>query len=284
MKGVEETADKIRRIEIQGATNVAVASLKSIRDFAPGKDPAEVHKAVDLLMGTRPTEPLMHNTLGALKGLEDPAEISEKASSFLESIDSAADRLVEIGARLVPDGAVVQTICHSSTVVRILLRAREEGKEVRAVVTETRPLYQGRVTAKELYKGGVPVSFYVDSALYKAMREEGVGLCMAGIDAIFADGSVVNKIGTGLLALAAGAREVPFYACGLALKLDKQSLMAQEVPIEERDPREIWSYPVDVKTPAFETVPANRVKGIVTELGVLPPATAYVEIEKKYGV
>ncbi|MBR9689627.1 MAG: ribose 1,5-bisphosphate isomerase, partial [Candidatus Altiarchaeota archaeon] len=147
---------------------------------------------------------------------------------------------------------------------------------------ETRPLYQGRKTAKELYQGGVPVKFYVDSAMYKAMSDEGVGLALVGIDALLVDGSVINKVGTGLLALSAEAQEVPFYALGLGLKLDKQSLFAQGVPIEERDPREIWDYPVDVEDPAFETVPSKRIRGIVTELGILPPPIAYLKIETAY--
>lgn len=281
---IDETAEKIRRVEIQGATNVAVASLKAVEAFARGHGAGEIHRGIDTLLTTRPTEPLMRNTLLPLKGMQDPAAIADKAGEFLRAIDEAANQLVEIGERLVQDGMVVQTICHSSTAVKILLRARNEGKKVRAVVTETRPLYQGRITAEELYKGGVPVKFYVDSAMYKAMEIEKVNMCLAGIDAIFVDGSVANKIGTGLLALAAEVREVPFYATGLALKLDKDSMMAKGVPIEHRDPREIWSYPIDVQDPAFETIPAKRIKGIVTELGVLPPATAYMEIEKRYQI
>ncbi len=279
---IEEVAEKIRRVEIQGATNVAVAALRAVKSFAEKHGPEEVHRGIDTLLETRPTEPLMRNTLLPLKSVEDPAAIVERVDKLLHLIDESASRLVEIGARLVEDGSVVQTICHSSTVVKILLRARDEGKQVRAVVTETRPLYQGRITAEELYKGGVPVKFYADSAMYLAMEREKVDMCLVGLDAIFVDGSIVNKVGTGLLALAAEARELPFYACGLALKLDRGSLMAKSVSIEQRDPRELWSYPVAVENPAFEVVPAKRIKGITTELGVLPPAMAYMEITKNY--
>jgi len=178
---------------------------------------------------------------------------------------------------------VVQTICHSSTVVDILVKAREMGKEVRVVVTETRPRYQGRKTAWELYTKNVPVVMYVDSAMLLAMKKEKVDMVVTGFDAIFSDGSIANKIGTGLLALAAERTGIPFYAAGLGLKLDYSSRFAQSVEIEERDPREVWEYPIEIRNPAFEVVPKERIRGIITELGVLAPETAIIEIMRRYG-
>jgi ribose 1,5-bisphosphate isomerase len=281
---LKETAEKIRRLEIQGATKVAISSLEAVSEYAKAKKVNEIRKGIDILLATRPTEPLMINTLSVLKRLEDPFEISERAIGFRSAIKTGMKEIVDIGSRLIEYGMTIQTICHSSTVVEILKQAKNESKKIKVVNTETRPLYQGRKTAEELYKGGVPVVMYADSAMYTAMKKEDVDLALVGVDAIFMDGSIANKIGTGLLALAAEALEVPFYPAGLALKLDRGSLMANSVKIEERDPREIWSYPINIRNPAFEIVPAKRIKGIITELGILPPATAHIQIETAYQI
>lgn len=279
---IEETAEKIKRVEIQGATNIALAALEAVRDYSKGQDTESIRKGIEVLRETRPTEPLMINTLGILEKLESPKEIEKRAEELLDIIQTGMDNLVEIGSRLIKNGMVVQTICHSSTVTKILIKAKQEGRDFRAIVTETRPLYQGRKTAKELHEAGIPVTMYVDSGMYLAMKKEDVDIVLVGIDAVFTDGSIANKIGTGILALAAESLEVPMYGAGLAMKLDMGSLMAEGVTIEKRDPKEIWTYPVDVINPAFEIVPVKRIKGIITELGVLPPATAYLEIERHY--
>lgn len=276
---MEKLAERIKRIEIQGATNIALASLEAVEKSDGSLE--KIRQGIDLLLNTRPTEPLMINTLNALKEVQDAQEVVRLAGKFREQIASGMDKLVKIGARLIKDGMTVQTICHSSTVVKILAQAHEDGRKIKVVNTETRPLYQGRKTARKLYEAGVPVKMYVDSAIHYAMKKEDVDLALVGADAIFVDGSVANKIGTGLLALAAESLDIPFYAAGLSLKLDKGSLWAKSVTMEERDPREIWDYPVNIGNPAFETVPSKRIKGIITELGVLPPATAYLEFAKK---
>ncbi|MBR9681384.1 MAG: hypothetical protein GOV00_01140 [Candidatus Altiarchaeota archaeon] len=280
MDKVQEVAKKIKALEIQGATNVALNALEAVGGFVNRNPGKSVDEVVALLLATRPTEPLMINTLNYLKRVKLD-EVPHNVEKFVNGINEGMDKIVNIGANLVRDGMTVQTICHSSTVVKILLKARFNGKNITVVNTETRPRYQGRKTAKALYKGGINVKHYVDSAIMKAMKDERVDLCLIGLDAILMDGRVVNKIGSGLLAMAAEDKSVPFYACGHSLKLDKESLFAKNVAIEERDPREVWDYPIEVKNPAFESVPAKRLRGIITELGILPPAIAGFEIMEK---
>ena len=279
---IEETAEKIRRIEIQGATNVARAALEAVKDYSKGQDTESIREGIKILKETRPTEPLMINALRILEKLESPKAIEKRAEELLDILKKGMDNLVEIGSRLIKNEMVVQTICHSSTVVKILVKAKQEGKDFKVILTETRPLYQGRRTAKELHEAGIPVTLYVDSGMYLAMKKEDVDIVLVGIDAVFTDGSIANKIGTGILALAAESLEIPVYGAGLAMKLDMGSLMAEGVTIEKRDSKEIWTYPVGVENPAFEVVPGKRIAGIITELGVLPPATAYMEIERHY--
>ncbi|MBR9680283.1 MAG: hypothetical protein GOU98_00475 [Candidatus Altiarchaeota archaeon] len=281
---LKDVAERIKSLEVQGATNVAMESLKAVKEYSKKNNIKKIRSGIDLLISTRPTEPLMINMLNLLKEIEDPTEVGIKAQDFIDTIHNGMEKIVEIGSRLIKDGMVVQTICHSMTVIRILERAKKEGKNITVVATETRPRYQGQKTAKELKKLKIPVKFYVDSGMYVAMKKENVDLCLVGIDALFANGSIANKIGTGLLALVAESLEVPLYACGLGLKFDKGSLMAQSVEIEKRDPKEIWNYSVEVINPAFEIVPNSRIQGIVTEIGLLPPATAYLEIERVYNL
>ena len=98
------------------------------------------------------------------------------------------------------------------TALGIIRMAHETGKNVFALVDETRPRLQGgRLTAWELLQYGVPFQVIADGASGHFMRTRGVQLCVVGADRIAANGDAANKIGTYALAVAAARHDVPFY-------------------------------------------------------------------------
>jgi len=157
----------------------------------------------------------------------------------------------------------------------VFRRAKEEGKEFNVIVTETRPRYQGKITARELLDMGVHVIYVVDSAAYFFMRDADV--YMTGSDAITSDGYVINKIGTALMALAADRFNVPYYVAASSLKFDPITIAGYSEPIEERDPSEVidpHELPgADIRNPAFDATPPELVDGVITELGLFHPQT-----------
>ena len=157
---------------------------------------------------------------------------------------------------------VVFTHCHSSTVTRLLAKAKADGKDFEVICTETRPAFQGRITAKELVDLGIETTFIVDSAARTFMKN--VDIVVVGADAITSEGNVVNKIGTGGIAVIAREARVPFYVVSELLKFDPETLDGECEKIEQRNPAEVWSEApakLVVQNPAFDVTPNRYIHG-----------------------
>ena len=152
----EKICRDIKTLKIQGAENIAIAGLKAI---SLKRDKKSVRKLLEL----RETEPLLRNSVRFV--LKDYGRNYGIAMDHLKNVRK---RIAEVGYRKFK-GKKVFTHCHSSTVVEILKKA----KNVRVYNTETRPLYQGRKTARELSKNRIKVTMFVDSALEDALSGEG---------------------------------------------------------------------------------------------------------------
>ena len=123
----------------------------------------------------------------------------------------------------------------------ILQKAKLDGKTFEVVCTESRPVFQGRITAKEMLDAGIKTTMIVDSAVRHFMNE--VDLVFVGADAITSEGNVINKIGTSMVALAAREARTPFYVVSELLKFDPVTIHGDYEKIEERSPKEVWDAP-----------------------------------------
>ena len=135
-------------------------------------------------------------------------------------------------------------------------------------VDETRPLLQGaRLTAWELESAGIPHTVIADAAAGYLLAAGEVDCVFVGADRIAANGDTANKIGTYALAVVAARHGVPFYVVAPTSTIDTETPSGAEIPIEERDPREVSSrFPA--RNPAFDVTPAELITAIVTELGI----------------
>ncbi len=261
---VDETVRKIEAVEIQGATNVADAGVRLLKRLVEeGADADRIDEVTERLKNARPTEPFLFNCIRV-------ARETGEYDRVLEQIE-AQDEIDANGAPLVEEGSVVYTHCHSSSVTSVLETVAED-RGFRARVTETRPLYQGRKTARELAETDVPVRFYVDSGARIALRDADVMLI--GADAILDNGKVINKIGSEMFAEVAGGYDVPVYVVTNSWKYDPMSSFGYETEIERRASEEVWGEPpegVEVVNYAFEKIAPEKIDGIVSELGVHEP-------------
>ena len=146
--------------------------------------------------------------------------------------------------------------------------AWERGLVEHVWVDETRPLLQGeRLTAWELETLGIPFSVIVDGAAASLIRAGEVDAVLTGADRIAANGDVANKVGTYALAVAATYHQLPFYVVAPTSTVDAAAVTGADIPIEERDPREVTPrFPA--RNPAFDVTPAELVTAIITEVGV----------------
>ncbi len=287
-RNVRQVVDAIKRMKVRGApmiglTGVFALALEAKR--GKGKLLPRLEEAARLLRGSRPTGRDLHSLTERMLRLArrgaGAEELWEEARLIEAEMIRVSERLGELGSKLIGKGQGVLTHCNTGflampgkgTALAAIKRAWEEGKEIRVLVTETRPVLQGgRLTAWELRREGVPVTLIVDSAAGYCMREGMVDLVMVGADRILRDGSVINKVGTYMLAVLARENGIPFYVVAPTSTLDP----GRKAEIEERDPEEVLgiyrSDPgVEVFNPAFDFTPAHLVTRIVTEEGIFTP-------------
>jgi eIF-2B alpha/beta/delta-like uncharacterized protein len=293
---LRQTMDDIKSLKIQGATNVAIYGVKAFAKHAetvPLKDKSlfdHLESVVDELSSVRVTEPALRNGLRyVMTGIRQDGKdnASGLGSQYIKLIDDAKQRIFKIGAERIQNGSRVFTHCHSSITVGIFLEAARQGKDFDVINTETRPLFQGRQTAKRLSEANIRVTHVVDSAMRWAMNSFNPHMIFLGADAITVEGVALNKIGSRLCALASEEEHIPLYICTPLLKYDQATSIGRLSEIEMRSPTEIWDEgcPENVKVlnPAFETIDRRNISAYITEAGLIPPQSVHQTFRRIYG-
>jgi methylthioribose-1-phosphate isomerase len=266
----EDVADAIRTLAIRGAPAIGIAAAYGLAlAVRRGED---LDAAYEVLAGARPTAVNLRWALDELR--DDPTP--ERARALHEAEVERCRRMGGHAVELVPGGARLLTHCNTGALATggygsalgAVRAAWEAGRVDHVWVDETRPLLQGaRLTAWELEALGIPFSVIVDGAAASLMASGEVDAVFTGADRIAANGDVANKVGTYAVALAANAHAIPFYVVAPTSTLDPTAASGADIPIEERDPREVTArFPSH--NPAFDVTPADLVSAIVTEAGV----------------
>jgi ribose 1,5-bisphosphate isomerase len=303
-KDVERIIRDIKSLKIQGARNVAKESLNALivaADHSKARNAAafrrEMVGVADVLASSRPTEPMMRNLLDqAVRSISENAKkqyevkalarlLVARENAMLAKMDEDAKKLAVYGAKLIPDGALVLTHCHSSSSTHIMIEAKRMHKEFSVLCFETRPRFQGRTTATELAGAGIDVTLTVDGAMHLFMKK--ADIVIVGADSVTSRGDLINKIGTSALAHMARMNDVSFYSAAELSKYSPMTIFGTREKIEERDPAEVWDRPprgVKIRNPAFEATAAKYINGYVTEAGVIPPQSFFSLATQKLGI
>jgi methylthioribose-1-phosphate isomerase len=192
------------------------------------------------------------------------------------------------GAEVVPDGARVLTHCNAGALATagygsalgVIRAAVAKGKRVAVFADETRPFLQGaRLTAWELVRDGINTTVITESMAGPLMRAGEIDLVVVGADRIAANGDTANKIGTYTVAVLAHEHKVPFYVAAPLSTVDLSTPNGDQIPIEERDRREITHLGssrltpegANIRNPAFDVTPHRYITGIITEKGIFGP-------------
>ncbi len=261
--------NRIKKIKIQGATNIAKAALRAYYLL-----PSE--KSKNILMNLRPTEPLLSHVIFLAD--KQPKE------KILEHFKQAQDKINLLTYGLIKNKTKIFTHCHSTNVVQALIYAKKKGKHFEVYNTETRPLFQGRQTAKELSKAGIRVTNFVDSAIGIAITKQNkedkefVNIIFLGADALL-DNSVINKVGSGMIAEIAFDNKIPVY-----ILADSWKYAHKKVKLEERNFKEVWNpkkNKIHVRNPAFEAIDPRYIKGIISEYGLMTYKNFLKKVKKR---
>ncbi len=304
---LERLAKAIERMEVRGAPAIGVFAALSFAATIYNKEFKNIeellkysNKVIDRLSRTRPTAynlfwalDRMKNTLhNAIKITDNINEIKKilvnEALQILNEDIEQNMKIGRIGSELIEDGDVILTHCNTGslatagygTALGVIRAAWEQGKNIKVIATETRPLLQGaRLTVWELVKDGIPVTLITDNMIGYVMSKQLVSKVIVGADRILLDGHVINKIGTYTIAVLADRHKIPFYVAAPTSTIDPKTTI-DNVVIEERDPNEVRTVlgkiyitvpNVPVLNPAFDITPPELVKAIITEKGVIHP-------------
>ncbi len=279
MDKIYQLEKNIKSLNIQGATNIALAVLEGIviasKNIPSGRQVGEyLEEIAKRLAYARPTEPLAQNAVRFIFSSKNKeiAYYLSKVEDYKELIDEAKRKMGEEGVKLIRDRGVYLTHCHSSTVTSMFIKAYQQNKKFSVVVTETRPRFQGRITAKELLDAGLEdVTLIIDDAVETILenRYQRIEAVFIGSDLLSQNG-FVNKIGSLGIAYAAKRRNIPLYTMSILLKYNP-GIFSEEM-IEMRNREEIWRHAPEklkIYSPAFDFVPYKIGVKIVSEAGIV---------------
>jgi methylthioribose-1-phosphate isomerase len=293
---VEQMAEAIKTLRVRGAPLLGAAAgfgvaLAAYHSKAKTKEKllSELEDAGSIIKRQRPTavnlfwgaDRVLNKARaysGTIEGLK--TAVVEEAQKIADE-DAAQNRAIgKNGSVLIQDGDTILTHCNAGelatveygTALGVIRAAWEQGKKIKVIVDETRPLLQGaRLTAYELERDGIPVTLITDSMAGHVMSKGLVDKVIVGSDRIVQDG-VVNKIGTYSLAVLAHEHGIPFYVAAPKSTFDLVH-KAADVIIEERKPEEVTHIGsqqiapdgVNVMNPAFDITPLKYVSAIICE-------------------
>lgn len=288
----EEVAQAIREMLVQGAGDIAITAgyglylaARRIEREGRGRDRMRLEKAASLLAATRPTgfhlAALLQKLLQKVDEALDDRPPSGVILAYLQRVLIRQREISRDTGRhaetLLVSGDTVLTHCFAGPALLYMFRyARENGKDVRAFCTETRPYLQGaRLTAWSVSEMGIDTTLITDNMAAWCMSRGMVQKVMTAADRIAVDGVAANKVGTLQLAICARHFKIPFYILAYGGP-DRRTPKGKNIPIEEREAREVLEFqgsPISgpgVKGyyPAFDLTPPELISGIVTAAGI----------------
>ena len=302
-----QIAEDIRSMRTRGAGRIACAAVQGLmiaaeesRASTPAELLEDVAQAARALYNTRPSAVSLPNGLryfftrleAKVNETTDIATIRQHArdigQSFITMSNNAVKAIGQIGSRFIDDGDVIFTYCNSATAVEILITAHQMGKQFSVYVPETRPKYQGHISATWLDDAGIACYLITDNAIRYLMGH--ADKVFVGADAIAANGAVLNKIGTSMVALAANEARLDFFVAAESYKFSPLTMLGELIQIEEREASEVvpteqlavWKH-VTVRNPAFDLTPPEYIDAIITEQGQIPPQGAISILYEQYG-
>ena len=297
-----QVAEAIRSMVIRGAPAIGVAAAMGVALgalHAPERSfDREFERIVAMLGKTRPTAVNLFWALQRMRGVYS-AHRGNGVAAVRQALKAEALKIFrgdilanimigEHGAPLLRNAKRIMTHCNAGalatagygTALGVLRALKESGRKFEVYVNETRPVLQGaRLTAWELKKEKIPATLVTDNMAGYLMQQGRVDAVVVGCDRVAANGDVANKIGTYTVAVLAQRHGIPFYVAGPLSSIDIDCRCGKDIPIEERDGKEVSHIfgkalaPKGMKVfnPAFDVTDHELVTAIITELGVIIP-------------
>ena len=299
----QTVGEAIKELRVRGAPAIGVSAayglylgIKNARVKSKHELIELTNKVADELSQTRPTAVNLKWSLNRMlnklteTNIDDVESLKElllkEAHKIWEEDIETNKAIGRNGQELIPDGAGILNHCNAGalatagygTSLGVIRAAREAGKEVRAYINETRPLLQGaRLTTWEMLQENIESYLITDNMAAYLMKQGKVDMVIVGADRIASNGDTANKIGTYGLAILAKHHQIPFYVAAPFSTVDFSLSAGNEIPIEERNEREVTHIKenriapegVKVWNPSFDVTPSELIDAIITEKAVI---------------
>ncbi|WP_335998525.1 translation initiation factor eIF-2B [Halorientalis halophila] len=279
---IDETVEEIEQMQTHSSSVVAVKAASALRELTEGEYPTVEEFVVTLernanaLKRANPSHASLHNAqreiVSAVKDADADSvaaaqEALERAiDSVIERIENAKSEAAENAAEVFEDGMTILTHDYSSTVLEAVEIAAQEGTHLEVYVTEARPRYLGRKTARVLAGvDRIEPHLVVDGAAGHFLSE--CDRVVTGMSCIVED-TLYNRIGTYPIAAAADDADVPVTIVGSGAKIVDGGFAFEN---EIRSPSEVMREPAEgftVENPAYDATPTRLLDTVVTDRGV----------------
>lgn len=303
LKTTKEVAAAIKDMMVRGAPAIGAMGAYGLAQAINKEKETDIEKFIEhtgkirkTLQETRPTAyDLTHGLDFVFNKIKNEGNINKikgiaiaAAQEYADKSVEACRRIGEFGDGLIKEGFKILTHCNAGALATVdygtalapIRIAHHKGKNIFVFVDETRPRLQGaNLTAWELVHEKINHAVITDNAAGYFMKKGDINIVITGADRIAANGDSANKIGTYEKAVLAKENSIPFYIAAPLSTIDFNCSSGDEIPIEERDEREVLEIKgiriapkgSKAKNPAFDVTPARYISGIITEKGVFKP-------------
>jgi translation initiation factor eIF-2B subunit delta len=282
---IDETAAEIAAMRTHSSSEVAIKAARALaelreRDYATVEEfERDVERNAGALRRANPSHASLATVLddietavveGEFESVDAAQEgLVEAIDATVAVVDDAKDEAAAAAAGLLEDGDAILTHDYSSTVLGAIERATADGAELEVYVTEARPRFLGRRTARRLAEiDGVEPTLVVDAATGHVL--ETVDRVLTGMTCVVGD-TLYNRVGTYPLAATAAESGVPMTVAGSSAKIVDDGFVFEN---DFRDPVEVLREPADgfgIENPAYDATPLALVDRLATDQGVRQP-------------
>lgn len=306
-QSTQHVIDEIRNMNVKGGSpfgRAAAWAYKLAVDQEKFDSKGEIVRRFDDISREmnelKPTMATISNTkeivYKVLENYKDDAPVKDIQNSISKTCENIIDysfqavtKLGQVGANLIQNGDTVMMHSYSSALMSIFNIAVAEGKKFSVICTESRPLRESVLSASFLQSYGIPVTYITDASIWEFMPR--ADLIIMGADSITWEGSVANKMGTAMISQLALSAKKPVYIASEIYKLDGKTREGHPVVLERRTEKEILFENdfqslegIDIINQFFDLTPAKNITGIITEFGLISPASAssyWEQLEKE---
>lgn len=293
--------EQIKSNRNQGASELARQSLEVLKCAITKSNAVSIQQFIidineisDNLCSAKPVMAPIKNSIKLFR-----KQLSENKSNDLNILKKAAistadniinaslvavNKIAEYAKSVLANNDVIMTQNYSSTVADAF-KAASQNYTLNAIVTRSGTSRIGEITAQEIQSYGVQVTYIDDTAIGLYINQ--VKKVFVGADRLCSDGSLVNGVGTYLMALAANKYNIPFYVLCESLKIDRD-LKGNEADLEDKNPNEmviqgVFTPGITIKNPYFDITPVELITGLITEDGIIPQSEISAYIKKLAG-